>query len=366
MSAKTLRLESERVIDQPEVYETGLVDQHYQLQHLETDENSSAVETINVNVKQAYSHFAQRENKVAEFYVQHHGHWKIAPAGADDETDLEKYHRLTSEVNDLVSKIAKKTKSNGPFTEESSLSLTMIASNLEVLSSQLNEMTIAADDSADAQIVTSMGDIVSRFEKFDQTTSSGVDDHSKHSQSTRQLVKLNRIEQRIKSLEDIVGLDEQKMRSLKVLTLGENLTEATESLSSHLQYLKPERFARVHNDLDILIKKLERVEEKFKADPSEKNRAEIDQLCDMVTLTDKYRALVPTLMNRLKFVESTHQKAAEMASTITHLESVQDQISHSVKSNEKELKTLKEVFSTNIEIIKGLSTDISTRISAIN
>ena len=93
------------VTDQPEIYEsepapsddTGVND-------LELNEpTDEAVGLIEVPIRQAFSYFAERENEIAKFYVQRLGEYRISSNKPEEETDIERYHRLVSEVNQLLS-----------------------------------------------------------------------------------------------------------------------------------------------------------------------------------------------------------------------------------------------------------------------
>lgn len=67
-----------QVTDQPEVYESEPT--HLDagtLNEVDFGDHSDFVDVITVPIKQAFNHFAQREDEIAQFYVQKFGEWKI-------------------------------------------------------------------------------------------------------------------------------------------------------------------------------------------------------------------------------------------------------------------------------------------------
>lgn len=365
------------VTDQPEIFEsepalsddTGVNDLD-----LIADQGDEAIALIEVPIKQAFSYFAERESEIAKFYVQRHGEYKISGGKPEEETDVEKYHRLVSEVNQLLNKFqsdkASETKKDGI-----SISNSALTSNLEILSRQLKALEFAAEDGSLDPTMAGYLQIKSKLNKLKEEVSTSHDtaDSSKRAKAandTAKLIHMSALERRLNMLETHLGNNDDKMQTLLKTTGCENLTDAVSTVSSWLSLFKADTSQRVNNELDFLTQRLEKVkaqvsndEELKQLDPQARTR--LDRLYDLVLSTDKHRALVPTILHRLNAMEELQHKAAQVTTTVHHLEQTQAQIVDSLQSNKNELTSLTEMFAKNIDLIKEFSKDIDSRISAI-
>lgn len=370
------------VTDQPEIFEseptlsddTGVNDLD-----LTTEPTDEAIALIEVPIRQAFSYFAERENEIAKFYVQRHGEYKISGGKPDEETDIEKYHRLVSEVNQLLNKFqaerASKLNKDG-MSAIGSLDSASLTNNLEILARQLKTLEFAAEDGSLNPTQSEFIDIKSKLDKLGERVISGdgegpIDSKEARPIETAKLIRMNALERRLNLLETLLGHNESKAEALLKTTKCESLTEAAETLSSWLSLYKSDNVDRVSKELDFLSQRLEKLNDqtvsgetgKQELDPQVK--VKLDQLCNMVTTTDKYRAMVPTIIHRLNAMEELQQKAAQVATTVNHLELVQSQIVDSLQTNRDELTSLNEMFAKNIELFKEFSNDIDTRIASI-
>lgn len=365
------------VTDQPEIYEseptmsddTGVNDLD-----LTTEPADEAIALIEVPIKQAFSYFADRENEIAKFYVQRHGEYKISGNKPEEETDIEKYYRLVSEVNQLLNKFQT---DQAIQAERHGLSITNTAltNNLEVLSRQLKALEFAAEDGSLNPTQAGYTNIKSKLESLKERVANGDEESVEQRSSaardeTAKLIRMSALERRLNLLEGLLGSNDDRAQTLFRLTKCENLMDAAETLGSWLSLFKPETMQRVNNEVDYLSQRLEKVndqvandEDKMQLDSQAKSR--LDQLYNLVTSTDKYRALVPTVIHRLNAMEELQQKAAQVTTTVNHLEQVQEQIVDNLQLNKGELTSLTEMFAKNIEFIQGFSNDIDSRIAAI-
>lgn len=362
------------VTDQPEIFEsepalsddTGVND--LDLINEPTDE---AIALIEVPINQAFSYFAERENEIAKFYVQRHGEYKISGDKPEEETDIEKYHRLVSEVTELLNKFqsnnASKLKKG-----ETSLTNTALTNNLEILSKQLKALEFAANEGSLDQTQSEFINIKSKLDKLKgkANTDDDIDLPSRSTvDETARLIRMGALEKRLNLLETLLGQNENKTQSLLKTVNCDSLIEVAETLSSWLSLFKPDSLQKVSRELDYLTQKLEKIDEESnnqgenKIDPQAK--AKLDHLYGLVVATDKYRAMVPTIIHRLNAMEELQQKAAQVTFTVNHLEQVQSQIVESLQSNKDELASLTEMFTKNMDLIKEFSKDIDSRITAI-
>lgn len=323
------------VTDQPEIFESI---------PSPTDETSAAIVTddvIDVNnelldgtfdlkeipIKDAFAFFAEREQLIAQFFIQRCGEYKIKSDKPDEETDIEKYYRLVSEVTELLNKF--KSNKNDQLLDDvnsekaGALNNTKIVHNLEHLSNQLKVLDFAAHDGSLNKSQSELIDIKSRLENISEPAREDVaatqqhinlqsDPKSQLLDDTSKLIRMSALERRINQLEKLLGNNTDSERALLERTKCDNLYEAAERLSSWLSHFKGGNFDKVNKELDYLSRKLDTIQEKQKTadgvqlDPNTK--ATLDQLCNMVTATDKHRTMVPTIIHRLNTMEELQHK----------------------------------------------------------
>lgn len=359
------------VTDQPEIYEydpapsddTGIND--LDLLNEPTDE---AIALIEVPVKQAFSYFAERENEIAKFYVQRFGEYKISGDKPEDESDLEKYHRLVSEVNELLSKFQSESLSKSEMTTTGALGGTALTNNLEVLSKQLKSLEIIKEGGAEFQSLKSrldnLGKKILNNDEEEQTTSQDAS-----TDETSKLIRMSALERRLNLLETLLGFNEAKAQSLFNTTKCESIIEATETLSSWLANLDANGIQRVNREIDVMSQRLEKINEQVESESPDKldsqAKSKLDQLYNLLTSSGKHLAMLPTIISRLRAMEELQQKAASVVETVAVLEDVQSQIAESFNTNKDALSDLNEMFNKNIELIKEYSADIDSRIASI-
>jgi hypothetical protein len=364
------------VTDQPEIFESepaSSIDTGVNDLDLASEPTDEAIALIEVPIKQAFSYFAERENEIAKFYVQRHGEYKISGGKPEEETDVEKYHRLVSEVNQLLNKF----QTNKVEEKDDGMTISNVAltKNLEILSKQLKALEFAAKDgsldptmSGFLNIKSKLNELKGRFSSDDdaivRSSTTTVNDN------TSRLIRMSALERRLNLLESNLGNNDDKMQTLLKTTRCENLTDAVNTLGSWLSLFKADTLQRVNNELDFLSQRFEKMKGQASNDDETKqldpqSRTRLDRLYDLVTSTDKHRALVPTVIHRLNAMEELQQKTAQVNTTVHHLEQTQAQIVESLQSNKFELASLTEMFAKNIDLIKEYSKDIDSRITAI-
>lgn len=360
------------VYDQPELYESKPIQDDTPMNDNEYEsvaENES-IALIEIPIKQAFSYFAERENEIAQFYVQKHGEYKISGAGSDHESDIEKYHRLVSEVNQLLSKFqAEKAErlDKSQLSAIGSLDHAKLTNNLEILTRQLKTLEFAAQDGSLEPTQMEFNYIENKLKKIslDNNDDIPLDDVAGDRRGeTAKLIKMSALERRVTQLEKILGPDESKAQQLCKTTNSQSLLETISTLVQWASLFKPENVQRVKREIEFFTQKLEALEDHHsEIDQMEpKAKAKLEQLFELVTTTDKYRSLVPTLLQRLNAMEELQQKAAEVANTVNHLELIQSQILESLQSNQEGLASLNDMFNKNMSLIKEYSTNIESKI----
>lgn len=366
------------VTDQPEIYEyvpsptedIGVSDKD------SLDEPAdSAISLIEVPIKQAFSYFAERENEIAKFYVQRYGEYKISGAKSDEESDIEKYHRLVSEVNELLNKFQAQNAEKLDKSELSaikSLDHSALTNNLEVLSRQLKALEFAANDGSLNPTQSEFKIIESKLNKL-STEADDEDDKnflppSDKTSETAKLVRMSALERRLNMLENILGHSDPKAQTLFKATNCQSLIEAVNTLGSWLTLFHPESSQKIKKELAFLTQRFEAISDKsnqYLDSLEPKAKASLGQLCDLVTSTDNYRAMVPTIIHRLNSMEELQHRASQVAATVSYLEQAQSQILENLQSNKVEIESLNKMFAKNMELIKEYSNDIDVKISRI-
>lgn len=361
------------VTDQPEIFESEPLSDDTGINDLDliNETSDDAIALIEVPIKQAFSYFAERENEIAKFYVQRHGEYKIVGDKVEDETDIEKYHRLVSEVTELLNKFQadrESKKSKG----DTCLSGGALTNNLEILSRQLKALEFAAEDGTLNPTESEFTNIKSKLNKLlenvDKEPKEGaltqkepkVDDPSR-------LIRMAALEKRLSTIESLLG-NEVNTKLVLEATNCSNLTDATDTLSSWLSLFKPDSMQRVVRELDCLEKRMKELSNQPNNNENTldaQSRAKLDHLYNLVTATDKYRTMIPTIIHRLNTMEELQQKSSQITTTLNHLEQIQAQIVDSLQSNKVELNSLTNMFTKNVDLIKEFSKDIDVRIANI-
>lgn len=359
------------VTDQPEIFEsepppsddTGVHD--LDLLH---EPDNEAIALIEVPIKQAFSYFAERENEIAQFYVQRYGEYKIKGDKPEDETDLEKYHRLVTEVNELLNKFQANKVSQSEISAAGNLNNTALITNLEVLSKQLKSLEFAAEHDGLNPTQAGFKNIKSKLDHLventlDEDAGDQIHDTSSKSDEPVQQVRMSILERRLNMLESLLGYTDSKAENIFKATKCKSLCDVADTLSSWMSLLEPDNIQRINRELDYLTQRLEKINEQVvenKLDPQAKTK--LDRLCNLVTVADKYRAKVPEILHQLSSMEELKRRAAEVSTTVNFIEYKQSEIETSLECRKQELNALPTSFNKNLELLKELSSDIDRRI----
>lgn len=361
------------VTDQPEIFESEPLSDDTGINDLDliNETSDDAIALIEVPIKQAFSYFAERENEIAKFYVQRHGEYKIVGDKVEDETDIEKYHRLVSEVTELLNKFQADRESK-QSKGDTCLSGGALTNNLEILSRQLKALEFAAEDGTLNPTESEFTNIKSKLNKLlenvDKEPKEGAltQKESKVDDPSR-LIRMAALEKRLSTIESLLG-NEVNTKLVLEATNCSNLTDATDTLSSWLSLFKPDSMQRVVRELDCLEKRMKELSNQPNNNENTldaQSRAKLDHLYNLVTATDKYRTMIPTIIHRLNTMEELQQKSSQITTTLNHLEQIQAQIVDSLQSNKVELNSLTNMFTKNVDLIKEFSKDIDVRIANI-
>ncbi|XP_054159421.1 dynactin subunit 2-A-like isoform X2 [Oppia nitens] len=263
-----------------------------------------------------------------------------------NESVLEKYNRLIDEIKELTDCASKDT-------NDSSKEL---LTKVDKLSEQLNDLQILRFDNT-----STLKEVFESVDKSstDKSETTKSDDNSKgdgqlsyklmirsEKSSLSESSRVNALEQRIKRIE--------------------TLLDAVQELSAKVSQFDQNSLERVDSRLHMITDKLSQIaERKQQFEDLEKN-SKINELFDMIEKTEKSRATLPTVLQRLESLNELQEQALQFSSALSYLDSLQTQVVDSMKTNENELKVLKESLEKNVESVKQILFDFDKRLKALN
>ncbi|XP_054159420.1 dynactin subunit 2-like isoform X1 [Oppia nitens] len=283
-----------------------------------------------------------------------------------NESVLEKYNRLIDEIKELTDCASKDT-------NDSSKEL---LTKVDKLSEQLNDLQILRFDNT-----STLKEVFESVDKSstDKSETTKSDDNSKgdgqlsyklmirsEKSSLSESSRVNALEQRIKRIETLLGSNDNKLSLLNNYLKDRNLSDAVQELSAKVSQFDQNSLERVDSRLHMITDKLSQIaERKQQFEDLEKN-SKINELFDMIEKTEKSRATLPTVLQRLESLNELQEQALQFSSALSYLDSLQTQVVDSMKTNENELKVLKESLEKNVESVKQILFDFDKRLKALN
>lgn len=330
--------------DQPDVYETSDLPESDQLgkgvrpSSLLDADHSDNVEILKVAASDAFKRFDGcslsgdrvdfREMPVIRRAHQSWGEWEVAAQQSrEKETPLQRYHRLQTEMSELMLSLnamneqSKRSESaeNGTFTGD--LTLGKAASHLENLTDQLKSLNI--DQWVENDIVRGTKANLNAIEQLEakvKTAQAAAPSSTSSSTVTYELqcrtdqgrasnmAEINRIEQKIKRLENLIGNDDQKLSFLTNLTNGKSVSEAVNVLSIKVSQLDASSLDSIDGRLTSILHKLTQISDKKNTIEDAEKLNKIVKLHELVVKTDKQRAAIPAIASRLNSLSELQEQ----------------------------------------------------------
>jgi len=356
-------------VDGSDVFECGDLpedDQHL----VQEDVASTSVELVDADTAAAFGRFSGKYISGSGKTVSKHAPASVYSAAGtgDEETVLQKYNRLKTEVGDLMRDVEKIKQSAKDKASPSEVLRRIDVLNQQLESSGLHEVATDLKAEADVSKVVSTLTDMSSAAGGASTSSSKPDGvyqlYLKPGHAQKQSLKCAELEQRISRLEKILGPESQKMSSLLSHSSDGTLQGALRVMEAKLSLLDPEQLPQVDSRLQAILNKVNEVNKAYKGggdQPSEVNR----KVCELYELTRKWEGVrvgLPKLIERLKALNALHAKASEFTSTMAHLETAQSLITERLDSANAMQKKILDLVRQNTSTIDQNITELKSRV----
>lgn len=139
------------------------------------------------------------------------------------------------------------------------------------------------------------------------------------------------------------------------------LSKRVDALSKQKMEELDFRFHTITKQYDELKKKKAAVSASENAETAKK----IDELYDLIKKWDSIASSVPDVVDRLTTLRSLHEQSAQFSKTLTHLDTVQQQLRDELAVQSVSLKTVDETFQKNLKTIEANFAALDKRINAL-
>lgn len=341
-------------IDQPDVFETPEVPKNEQ-RLINHALESSVVDVIKVKQVDAFKRFEKSSliasevdfcGRVGQRGYQTWGEWQL-PEGSriihEDETVLEKYRRLQTEVAELKQKLQldlSDTHIQSPLSGD--LTVGLVISHLEELVTCLQSMKVEQWAESDflggsRQETPVLADLNKDVEKLTASTTETKDAKSKEDTKSRScltyellcqpalsrsgdLTVLNQMEQKLKRVENVVGIE--KTSFLNNISNERTIADAVSVLAQKVSQLDPSHLEQIDGRLTSLIQKLNQIQEgKSKLDSVERD-ARLVGLLQVLKETECQRLALPVIASRLNSLSELEQQGTYLRDSISPVNNV--------------------------------------------
>ncbi|XP_050043899.1 dynactin subunit 2-A [Dermacentor andersoni] len=361
--------------EQPDIYETEDLPESDQVISDVGVDQSDSVNTLAVSVTEAYDKFKgctvdastvdftegiSRQPK--EGYHVISGEWELA-GDKEPENLQQKYQRLQFEVRELLNEVQsiKESAQEGDRTglaepahllQQAQLIQKMLL-DLD-LERVLGAATLQALSDPQAALHRTL---VSQLEQLrtgppPATPQVKEKPHAEPAQDAVQTtIKVAGLEERIKKLENLVGTDSQKLSMLTSHTSGSCLTEIAQLLCSRLHLLESSHLDQVEARLSLLQQKMQQCADKKTALEEIDKTGKVNELYELLKKADAMGNSLNQVVERLVCLQGVHEHALQFSKAVSQLDLVQQHLSLSLKSNEKNLAEVQKNFAENTETI---------------
>lgn len=368
------------VYDQPDVYESEDVPEITQSKSVDDSQN---VDVISAPYNDCFKKFDGHPVSVSGVNFanlpygpkgyQTWGEWKLAASkdtDLEEETPLEKYHRLKSEVTELKQffeslKSKSESKESSKTVLSGDLTLAEAYKNIEALGESLSQLDMDSwkGSSVASLPVSSLETLKSLQKNLKQAPSTSTDKKSTSSSKTTGVtyelhckpglakseeLLLAQLESRLRSLELVVG-EADKLTLLSSTSSERSISEAVNLLSKKVSLMDVNHLDQLDTRITSLLQKLSTVAEK-KAQVEELDKeSRVNELLQLVASTEAQRSTLPVIVSRLSSLSSLEAEAAAFSESINHLNLLQSQVASDLNDARANLSELKKSLAENIE-----------------
>ncbi|KAJ8917754.1 hypothetical protein NQ315_005205 [Exocentrus adspersus] len=378
--------------DEPDVYEANELPESEQTADFYEDENEP-IEKIHISVGDAYNKFKGKflnasnvdfssriGRKIRTGYDATSGEWELVGSG-ENETPIQRYHRLQCEMKELLEEINEATK-----TKEKEVDCLVSTQQVEQSLKTLADLKL--EEQLGEEIISKMSDpqgaqikkLMSLIEQYKVAVKEKPESQKEHDDSgiiyqftykpeqasLAQTTRVAELEARLHRLESVLGTSSEKLSRLTSATTKGTLLETAEYLSATASLLDSSQLDHIEGRLGALAQKLESITEKKKQlrQDEEKDKM-ILELYELVKNSENITKLLPQTIARLKALEALHNKATDFAKTLTQIEVAQSEIAGNVDNDKTLLQGVQQSFAMNLNEINATVVSLDARIKAL-
>ncbi|KAI2798239.1 Dynactin subunit 2 [Blomia tropicalis] len=258
------------------------------------------------------------------------------------ESYVDKYNRLKAEIEDL------KNNASNEIGSDVALEIDDLALKLANLK-EIRSASAETKNIGDSSLI--------KYELFCKPDRERVMD----------LCRVNYLEQRIKKIENILGINEaqQEFSFLNNNFKDQSIMSIVIQLSNKVVQMDQSSLERIDARLHSVIEKLNQISEKKSSLENLNMTEKLNELYDYYVKTVQNRKTLPNIMERLQVLSDVQEKACNFSTSLADVKSVQEEIQLSVDKNSQNLKFLKELIETNSNNIRNMIADFDKRLEKL-
>lgn len=366
-------------------------------------DQSDSVEQIKLPASEAFGKFKGKSLDAANVdftdtigirrktgYDVRSGEWEMLGSGSKEiETPQQTYHRLQYEIKELLELVTEMKKTSDEDSKSSHISPVMLASQVENLQRELQDLNM--EQLLGSEAIADLSDphgalqkkLLSQLENFKKTLPSDNKPKSSVPTSTssdsvityelyikpeesklKETARVADLEHRLKQVENLVGSDKNKLSLLTSNTSGKSLTSAIGLLTAKMNLLDPSHIDQIENRFVVLQQLLQQVSEKKQQVDDADKQNKIAELYELAKKVETMSTSLPQVVERLIALKDLHEQALQFSKALTQLDTYQQQISSGLQNNERLLKQLEGNFEKNFSTVLNNIGSLESRMSA--
>jgi len=302
---------------------------------------------------------------------------------AQEETPLQKFHRLQFEVKKFMEDLKKHKYDKELLGSKEKIDPNQLTEEVSLLQNQLQnllktqgiQLSSKYDIDNSAQLHEGLSKkLMNEVETFVKQTKNPKEGDPKpsvtyelyYNPDTSEYQKLSQVadlEKRITHLEKLIGITE----SLNNPAI--NLLSIVESLREKVSLLTPSQLSAIERKLTTLSQMMTIIKENTETSELVKkanNEKKVDEIFQMMNQWDNSVQQLPSIVKRLITLKELHEASVSFVQMMQQLEIKQEEIKGSLKSNEKILNQVSTSFATNLGIIKNNITGLEKRFNDLS
>ncbi|XP_072307814.1 dynactin subunit 2 isoform X2 [Eucyclogobius newberryi] len=387
--------------NEPDVYETGDLPEDDQAQFESEELCSDSVERIVVNPNAAFDKFKDKHvnTRGLDFSDRisksrrvgyESGDYEILGEGSGvKETPQQKYLRLVNEIQELTKEVDSIQSATNESNAEERLTPVVLAQHATQLKQQLvsahldtllgpqAHINLTDPDGALARRLLTQLEVakgsrpgVSSDTKAAAKGPDGVVLYELHSRPEQEkfhnAAKMAELEKRLAELETAVGPGSDKQGPLSAGVQGGTLMDTIELLQARVSALDSATLDQVEARLQSVLGKMNEIAKHKAAIEDAETQNKVTQLYDLVQKWDAVSTSVPQVVQRLVSVKELHEQAMQFGQLLTHLDTTQQMINHTLKDNNSLLTQVQQTMKENLAAIDENFAAIDQRIKKIS